>query len=229
MAAQEEEQSMEEILQSIKKIIAEDEEEIEVPAQEPEGLEALEATEELEIADMNAKAEATPEPKKAEAEPSKNEVDAMFDAIEVEPEPEASDGAETGLEEIAEALEEDDDILELTEEIEEDEGLSGFDEPEALEEVVAPAKDNPAPAAASNSADTLLTNESVSKAASALAQLKQPAASVPTGEKLQFRSGTTVEDLVLEALRPMLKEWLNNELPSTVERMVAEEIKRIAN
>ncbi len=45
---------------------------------------------------------------------------------------------------------------------------------------------------------------------------------------LTFRTGTTVEDLVIEALRPMLKDWLDTHLPHTVERIVQREIQRIA-
>ncbi|WP_447759677.1 DUF2497 domain-containing protein [Sphingopyxis panaciterrae] len=40
-------------------------------------------------------------------------------------------------------------------------------------------------------------------------------------------AGRTMEDVVLEALRPMLKEWLDTNLPSLVEAMVAKEISRI--
>ncbi|PKP99021.1 MAG: DUF2497 domain-containing protein [Alphaproteobacteria bacterium HGW-Alphaproteobacteria-13] len=40
-------------------------------------------------------------------------------------------------------------------------------------------------------------------------------------------SGRTMEDVVVEALRPMLKEWLDANLPPLVEAMVAKEIRRI--
>lgn len=40
-------------------------------------------------------------------------------------------------------------------------------------------------------------------------------------------AGRTMEDVVLDALRPMLKEWLDANLPSLVEAMVAKEISRI--
>ena len=39
--------------------------------------------------------------------------------------------------------------------------------------------------------------------------------------------GRTMEDVVLDALRPMLKEWLDANLPTLVETMVAKEISRI--
>jgi len=37
----------------------------------------------------------------------------------------------------------------------------------------------------------------------------------------------TLEDLVHETLRPMLKSWLDENLPSVVERMVQAEIERV--
>lgn len=39
--------------------------------------------------------------------------------------------------------------------------------------------------------------------------------------------GRTIEDVVVDALRPMLKEWLDANLPAMVEAMVAKEIGRI--
>jgi cell pole-organizing protein PopZ len=38
----------------------------------------------------------------------------------------------------------------------------------------------------------------------------------------------TLEDLVREALRPMLKSWLDENLPSLVEQMMQTEIERVA-
>lgn len=40
-------------------------------------------------------------------------------------------------------------------------------------------------------------------------------------------AGRTMEDVVLDALRPMLKQWLDANLPALVEAMVAKEISRI--
>ena len=38
----------------------------------------------------------------------------------------------------------------------------------------------------------------------------------------------TLDDLVAEMLRPMLKEWLDDNLPPLVERLVKEEIERVS-
>lgn len=51
---------------------------------------------------------------------------------------------------------------------------------------------------------------------------------LPPVQAVPFRSGATVEDLVMEALRPMLKTWLDNNLPTLVERVVEREVRRIA-
>lgn len=44
---------------------------------------------------------------------------------------------------------------------------------------------------------------------------------------LSMTSNRTMEEVVLDALRPMLKDWLDTNLPPLVEAMVAKEISRI--
>ncbi len=39
--------------------------------------------------------------------------------------------------------------------------------------------------------------------------------------------GPTIEDLVREELRPLLKQWLDTNLPPMVERLVRTEIERV--
>jgi len=41
------------------------------------------------------------------------------------------------------------------------------------------------------------------------------------------RGGPTIEDVVREELRPMLKDWLDHHLPPLVERLVRAEIERV--
>ncbi|WP_207536935.1 DUF2497 domain-containing protein [Sabulicella rubraurantiaca] len=41
------------------------------------------------------------------------------------------------------------------------------------------------------------------------------------------RGGPTIEDVVREEIRPVLKEWLDNHLPAIVERLVRQEIERV--
>jgi cell pole-organizing protein PopZ len=42
------------------------------------------------------------------------------------------------------------------------------------------------------------------------------------------QNARTLEDLIAEMLRPMLKEWLDHNLPPLVERLVREEIERVS-
>jgi cell pole-organizing protein PopZ len=45
---------------------------------------------------------------------------------------------------------------------------------------------------------------------------------------VQVRNGRTLEDFVAELLRPMLKIWLDENLPAMVERLVRAEIERVS-
>jgi len=42
------------------------------------------------------------------------------------------------------------------------------------------------------------------------------------------QNARTLEDLVKEMLRPMLKTWLDDNLPNLVERLVRAEIERVS-
>lgn len=42
-----------------------------------------------------------------------------------------------------------------------------------------------------------------------------------------FRAGITLEDLVMEAMKPEISQWLNNNLPQLVTNIVEKEIKKI--
>jgi len=56
-------------------------------------------------------------------------------------------------------------------------------------------------------------------AASALSRL---------ASKMDVSGGSTLEDLVRELLKPMLKQWLDENLPAIVEEKVEAEVQRIA-
>ena len=47
-------------------------------------------------------------------------------------------------------------------------------------------------------------------------------------QSVLVQNGRTIEDLVREMLRPMLKSWLDDNLPATVERLVRAEIERVS-
>lgn len=76
-------------------------------------------------------------------------------------------------------------------------------------------------------ADELLDDnkaQSLAQSFSVLKTLAEPGAAPQI-----VRSGeTSLEGLTRELLRPMLKDWLDANLPSMVEAMVAREIERIA-
>lgn len=94
------------------------------------------------------------------------------------------------------------------------------------------AASEPAPAARSNSDDSLLAAGTAAASTAAFAALAQQLGrkaddgAQPTAS-LSIGSGRTLEDLVKEMLRPMLSEWLDANLPGLVERMVKREIERI--
>lgn len=141
------------------------------------------------------------------------------------------------------------DVLELTDVVNDDGSVVNINsqkkEPEPL--VVAPAKERPKQdsdvlatidkALKNNAPDTgegFVSNETIAASADVLKSLsgfpREAARPLPaTTPSPVFRSGTTVEDLVLEALRPMLKGWLDANLTTVVERIVEREVKKISS
>ena len=58
---------------------------------------------------------------------------------------------------------------------------------------------------------------------------KNQAADLPPPRPGSALQSLTVDQLVTEAVRPLIKEWLDNNLQSLVERMVAQEMKRLTS
>jgi cell pole-organizing protein PopZ len=75
--------------------------------------------------------------------------------------------------------------------------------------------------AAEPTAESILSQPTTSAAAGALARL---AGSL----RVSDTPGQTVEGVVRELLKPMLKEWLDRNLPAIVEARVEAELERIA-
>ena len=76
------------------------------------------------------------------------------------------------------------------------------------------------------SGDDLVDVESARSATSSLSLL----ADAVSNEKASLSIGNgnqTIEDLMKEVMRPMVKDWLDKNLPDLVERLVKIEIKRI--
>lgn len=80
------------------------------------------------------------------------------------------------------------------------------------------------PAAAAEDDASIVSAVAAAASMSALAKLARPAteAPVPGG------SGPTVEALVIQLLRPALREWLDQNLPPLVERIVEQEVRKLA-
>jgi cell pole-organizing protein PopZ len=79
--------------------------------------------------------------------------------------------------------------------------------------------------------DTLLSRSSTVSSASAFAALSdfhdpEPA---PQSRSMPSGDGLTVEELVRETLKPILKDWLDRNLPPMVEDLVRAEIERVAS
>jgi cell pole-organizing protein PopZ len=125
----------------------------------------------------------------------------------------------------------DDDVLELTDPIEPPapvESMGDIDvyspepEPEPAPPPPPPIPE-PAPASAFSRdevADNLVGDHAAGLAASAFGSL--------SSALLMPKDGRTLEDVVRELLRPLLKEWLDQNLPRIVEAKVEEEVHRIA-
>lgn len=64
-------------------------------------------------------------------------------------------------------------------------------------------------------------------AAAALGSLTRSAA--PERATRLSAGGPTLEDMVRDEIRPLLKEWLDANLPALVERVVRSEIERVVN
>ncbi len=178
------EPSMEEILASIRRIISEDEGEIEAESQAP-------------VASQ-------PPP----SQPSEEKVEfAESEAVDEEHSIEDLEPSDTGLtssEGVESQDNSSDDVAEMHQEMEDDEMVNKMtaavtaDENESLlDEITA--------AAATQAFDSLSQNIQVSKG-----------------------DGRTLEDMVAQFLQPMLKTWLDDNLPAIVEDKVEEEVQRLA-
>ncbi|MDE2006658.1 MAG: DUF2497 domain-containing protein [Rhodospirillales bacterium] len=121
-----------------------------------------------------------------------------------------------------------DDVLVLDESMIRAEPPLAHSEPPAppIRPVLAPAALPPEePGDLAQSISGLVAPETAEAAASSVGGLLRAIAS---DRALQVRSaGPSIEDLVRQALRPLLKEWLDAHLPGLVERLVRAEIERV--
>lgn len=195
--------SMEEILQSIRQIIAEDGDEAKPAAN---GTPAADASSVLELSNPLPAEEPPLELTPAMQEPTPPTLESAAPAPQVPPANDVLSAIDTALEAAPPP--------------------PPAPPPPAAEAASAPASPPPAP-----SADALLSAQAATTASASIKKLQaavepplpgaMPAAS-PT-----FQSGNTVEAMVNAMLRPMIKDWLDKNLPGIVERLVAAEIRRL--
>ncbi len=89
----------------------------------------------------------------------------------------------------------------------------------------APQAPPPAPVALPPGADALLAPAVAAATTQAIGQLLRAVADERAAPV--HRGGPTIEDVVREELRPLLKSWLDQHLPPIVERLVRAEIERV--
>jgi cell pole-organizing protein PopZ len=218
-AAKAQEPSMEEILASIRRIIADDEPK---PAAKPEA-----KAPEPPPPPPAAKAPPPPPPpaKPAPAAPpapaamKQDDIDAMLAGLDEAPEPASPKPAPA-------PAPEPEDVLELTEAMQAPapsfrkiDGTQDVVFDEAEPEPPPRAAEPPRQAAAPPPEHPILSPATAAAVDSAFNALAQT---------VLVQNAKTLEDLVKEMLRPMLQHWLDNNLPTLVERLVRQEIERVA-
>ena len=202
---------MEDILASIRRILSEDEAEEQAKAPEP-----------------------APEPPPPPPPAPVPEPEPVMAAPEPEPEPEPDPLPEPEPEPAVE-FEPEDDVLELTEDMLLEEPKPAFDmadleaiaaEAEADEEpVYQPPPRRAAPLPPID--DPLMDDMPSERGSNAFSQLVRAVAR--DRAILLGNGGLTIEELVREILRPMLKDWLDENLPYMIERIVKQEIEKMVN
>lgn len=211
--AKAQEPSMEEILASIRRIIADDDAK---PAKAPET--APPAKQPAAAAPATppappAKSAAPPAPKSATpaaAANSQDEIDAMLGELDGPPKaaPKTTASPEAP------------DVFDLTEAMTSQTPPPGpapsFRTIDANPDVVFANKSEPAPPVPDRG---LISTETVKAVDSAFNTL---------AHTVIGQNARTLEDLVREMLRPMLKSWLDDNLPGMVERIVRAEIERVS-
>lgn len=98
------------------------------------------------------------------------------------------------------------------------------------EAVLPPAPPEPlapvAPPSPAPSVESLLAPAAAAAASASMGSLLR-AVAAERGSAVARSSGPTIEDVVREELRPLLKDWLDQHLPAVVERLVRAEIERV--
>jgi cell pole-organizing protein PopZ len=88
-----------------------------------------------------------------------------------------------------------------------------------------PSGPPPSPPLAASPAEPLVAPAVVAATTAAVGQLLRTVAQERAAQV--SRGGPTIEDVVREEIRPILKDWLDTHLPPLVERLVRAEIERV--
>jgi len=121
-------------------------------------------------------------------------------------------------------------ILDLTEKVEPVRTLKA--EAPAMDDFVVSLPETKQPEARSFSSpaitdDALMSDMATGAAASAMAKLL--AGNVAVEREVAGRVGNvTLEDMAKELMRPLIKTWLDQNLPGIIEKMVAKEIEKVS-
>ncbi len=93
--------------------------------------------------------------------------------------------------------------------------------PDPKKEDVEMIKQNVAEAIHEEAGDAMLDENAANAASNAFANLSDKV-------KVSDAPGRSLEDIVTDMLKPMIKEWLDANLPTIVEEKVEEEVQRVA-
>src|ERR1700692_2262961 len=162
-----------------------------------------------------------PQPSQAAADPSMEDILASIRRILSEDETDhAATAAPSGQPASSEEDREHDDVLDLDAAmIIEEPPSTSVPEPPTAAPASPPAPAVPPPPVMPAAEEGLGAPEAVAAAASSVSELLR---SVVAGREqvAVHRGGPTIEDLVREEIRPLLKQWLDVNLPPLVERLV---------
>jgi uncharacterized protein len=199
--AKSQEPSMEEILASIRRIIADDD----------ASKSAQRVAEPPKPAPRPAPPPRMPEP---EPEPEPIMAEAQPEELPMPPEPEPEEDQASDILDLTESMA----APAATPQFRKIEGFSdvSFDEAEPPRPAMPQADVSSPRSRPENGLLSSATSAAVDSAFNALAQT------------VLVQNARTLEDLVREMLRPMLKSWLDDNLPGMVERLVRAEIERVA-
>jgi cell pole-organizing protein PopZ len=147
-----------------------------------------------------------------------------------------SDDTEAAPAAVEAAPAEAEDPLELTQELKDDGSVVDLAKPVPAPPPPPPAKaapKPPAPEPVMEPTPSLVSEQVATSAASSLHSLAstveiEELSSAPRGNSMIGNGGRTLEDMVLELMRPLLRQWLDQNLPPIVDRLVQKEIERIS-